>query len=174
MQGLLRAAPLHELLRLHQLCRFRALQPGITFPLQPGTDPHLPGRSSGGTSLQRAGQDAYPPVQFSPFAALTGHDAAIAEAARLTDERPILDESVKQEISDLLQLASTDSNLVLNIVYFVPDERKAGGSYTEISGRIKKLIQHEKLLIMDTGTRIPVEEIVKISINATLALKVCP
>ena len=40
-------------------------------------------------------------ARFSPFAALTGHDAAIAEATRLTDERPILDESVKQEITDL-------------------------------------------------------------------------
>ena len=108
-------------------------------------------------------------AQFSPFAALTGHDAVIAEAARLTDERPILDESVKQEISDLLQLASTDSNLVLNIVYFVPDTRKAGGAYMEITGRIKKLIPHEKLLIMDTGTRIPVEEIMEISMNETLA-----
>ena len=101
-------------------------------------------------------------AQFSPFAALTGHDAAIAEAARLTDERPILAESVKQEISALLQLASTDSNLVLNIVYFVPDTRKAGGAYMEITGWIKKLIPHEKLLIMDTGTRIPVEDIVKV------------
>lgn len=101
-------------------------------------------------------------AQFSPFAALTGHDAAIAEVARLTDERPILDESVKQEISALLQLAATDSNLVLNIVYFVPDARKAGGAYMEISGRIKKLIPHEKLLIMNTGTRIPVEDIVKV------------
>ena len=100
-------------------------------------------------------------AQFSPFAALTGHDAAITEAARLTDARPILDESVKQEISDLLQLATTDSNLVLNIVYFVPDTRKSGGSHMEISGRIKKLIPHEKLLIMDTGTRIPVEDIVE-------------
>ena len=99
-------------------------------------------------------------AQFSPFAALTGHDAAIAEAARLTDERPILDESVKQKISDLLQLASTDSSLVLNIVYFVPDTRKAGGSYAEITGHIKKLLPHEKLLILDTGTRIPVEEVV--------------
>lgn len=99
-------------------------------------------------------------AQFSPFAALTGHDAAIAEAARLTDEQPILDESVKQEISNLLQLAATDSNLVLNIVYFVPDTRKAGGTYMEITGRIKKLIPHEKLLIMDTGTRIPVGDIV--------------
>lgn len=103
-------------------------------------------------------------AQFSPFAALTGHDAAIAEAARLTDERPILDESVKQEISDLIQLASTDSNLVLNIVYFVPDTRKAGGAYMEITGRFKKLIPHEKQLIMDSGIRIPVEDI----ISATL------
>ena len=102
-------------------------------------------------------------AQFSPFAALTGHDAAIAEAARLTDARPILDESVKQEISGLLQLASTDSNLVLNIVYFVPDTRKAGGAYMEITGRIKKLIPHEKQLIMDTGTRIPVEDIVEVT-----------
>ena len=104
----------------------------------------------------------YQAARFSPFAALTGHDAAIAEAARLTDERPILDESVKQEISDLLQLAATDSNLILNIIYFVPDTRKAGGSYMKITGRIKKLLPHEKQLIMDTGTRIPVEDIVKV------------
>ena len=102
-------------------------------------------------------------AQFSPFAALTGHDAAIAEAARLTDERPILDESAKQEISNLLQLAATDSNLVLNIVYFVPDAHKTGGSYMEITGRIKKLLPHEKLLILDTGTRIPVEDVVEVT-----------
>ena len=104
-------------------------------------------------------------AQLSPFAALTGHDAAIAEAARLTDERPILDESVKLGISNLLQLAATDSNLVLNIVYFVPDARKTGGSYMDITGRIKKLLPHEKLLIMDTGTRIPVEDVVEVTIR---------
>ena len=32
----------------------------------------------------------------------------------------------------------------------------------ESTGRIKKLLPHEKLLIMDTGTRIPVEDIVKV------------
>ena len=106
-------------------------------------------------------------AQFSPFAALTGHDAAIAEAARLTDERPILDESVKQEISDLLQLASTASNLVLNIIYFVPDTRKAGGSYIEITGRVKKLLPHEKLLILDTSTRLPMEDVVEVTLNET-------
>ena len=104
-------------------------------------------------------------AQFSPFAALTGHDAAIAEAARLTDERPILDESVKQEISALLQLAATDSNLVLNIVYFVPDTRKTGGAYMEITGRIKKLLPHEGLIIMENDTRVKVENVVKVNLE---------
>ena len=39
-----------------------------------------------------------------PFAALTGHDAAISEAARLTDEQPIPDESVEQDIFQILCL----------------------------------------------------------------------
>ena len=101
-------------------------------------------------------------AQFSPFAALTGHNAAITEAARLTDERPILDESVKQEISNLLQLASTDSNLVLNIVYFVPDTRKTGGRYEEATERIKKLLPHESLIIMEDGRKIPIEDVVDV------------
>lgn len=35
-------------------------------------------------------------AQFSPFAALTGHGAAISETARLTDARPDLDETKKK------------------------------------------------------------------------------
>ena len=33
-------------------------------------------------------------AQFSPFAALTGHEAAIKETARLTDDKQILSEDV--------------------------------------------------------------------------------
>ena len=39
---------------------------------------------------------------FSPFAALSGHSAAIAETARLTDRRMELDEDTKMEL-DLKQ-----------------------------------------------------------------------
>jgi len=58
-------------------------------------------------------------------------------------------------------LAASDPSPVLNIVYFVPDPRKTGGAYMEITGRIKKLVPHEKLLILDTGIRIPVEDVVE-------------
>ena len=53
----------------------------------------------------------YQAAQFSPFAALTGHDAAIAEAARITDERAELDESAKRAISHLLQEAGSPAGL---------------------------------------------------------------
>lgn len=60
-------------------------------------------------------------AQFSPFAALTGHEAAIAETARLTDARPVLDESRKMELNDRLQviLGHISLNPEIAVTYFV-------------------------------------------------------
>ena len=43
-------------------------------------------------------------AQFSPFAALTGYDAAIKETARQTQERMDLDEYEKEALNEQLQL----------------------------------------------------------------------
>lgn len=43
-------------------------------------------------------------AQFSPFAALTGYDAAVKETARLTDRRIELDEYEKLALDERLQL----------------------------------------------------------------------
>ena len=120
--------------------------------------------------LPRPVSHTHPPMsledraaQFSPFAALTGHDAAIAEAARLTEQRPILDEYTKWQISDTLQQAAADPQLSLHIVYFVPDTRKTGGSYAEACGCVKKLIPHRQLLILNNGQQICINDIVELS-----------
>ena len=42
-------------------------------------------------------------AQFAPFAALTGHQAAIEEAARVTDIRMELDEEMKEQLNVKLQ-----------------------------------------------------------------------
>ena len=80
-------------------------------------------------------------AQFSPFAALTGHSAAIAETGRLTDSRITLDESemarVDAELQHLQELLP--SRPTVSITYFVPDERKAGGSYQTITGEVKRI-----------------------------------
>ncbi len=101
-------------------------------------------------------------AQFSPFAALTGHDAAIAETARITDERPLLDESTKWHISDLLQQAAANPQLQLNITYFIPDPRKPGGSYAETCGSIKRLEPIERLILLTDGIRIPIDDVVEV------------
>ena len=77
-------------------------------------------------------------AQFLPFAALAGHDAAVRETARQTDNKIELDESRKEELNEHLQLLR--EYLVqkpqVSITYFVPDTKKEGGSYLTITGVI--------------------------------------
>ena len=80
-------------------------------------------------------------AQFSPFAALTGHSAAIAETGRLTDQRMELDEyemaRVDAELQRLQELLP--GRPTASITYFVPDERKNGGSYQTVTGEVKRI-----------------------------------
>ena len=80
-------------------------------------------------------------AQFSPFAALTGHSAAIAETGRLTDQRVEMDEyemarvdAELQRLQELLPGGPTAS-----ITYFVQDERKNGGSYQTVTRSVKRI-----------------------------------
>lgn len=100
-------------------------------------------------------------AQFSPFAALTGHDAAIAETARLTDIRLELDETQKEELNERLQMIREHISLKpeISITYFVPDEKKEGGSYHQIIGTVKKLDDIGHRVIMRNGTIIPMNDI---------------
>ena len=63
-------------------------------------------------------------AQFSPFAALTGYDAAVKETARLTEDRVELDEYEKSALNDRRQLVQErlPDTPVIAITYFVPDE----------------------------------------------------
>ena len=64
-------------------------------------------------------------AQFAPFAALTGHGAAIAETARLTDSMTELSADEQIRLSRILNYAY-EKHLEINLTYFIPDARKAG------------------------------------------------
>ena len=70
-------------------------------------------------------------AQFSPFAALTGYDAAIKETGRLTDEKIEMDEEALNILNMKFQILvdSLDDEPEVTFTYFKPDERKAGGAY---------------------------------------------
>ena len=98
-------------------------------------------------------------AQFSPFAALTGFDATIAETGRLTDESIELDESRKEVLNARLQyLMSVISRQPgVRITYFREDERKAGGAYVTVSGQVKKVDAYDHAIVLTDGTVIPME-----------------
>ena len=58
-------------------------------------------------------------AQFSPFAALTGHKAAINETARLTDEKQILSEDVIAKLNEQLNLIK--ENIGTNPIHTIFD-----------------------------------------------------
>ena len=121
--------------------------------------------------LPRPVSPSHPPMplidraaQFSPFAALTGFEAAVQEAARLTEARPELDESRKEQLNACLQLLKTHSRErpQAEICYFKPDERKAGGACVTVTGAVKKVDDFTQRVTMADGTVIPMEDILNI------------
>ena len=105
-------------------------------------------------------------AQFAPFAALTGHDEAIEETARITDSKVELDEYQKAELNDKIQiLNNSDTDEEVSITYFVPDKRKSGGAYITKRGLVVKIREYEKDVVMDDGVEIPIDDIFAIEGN---------
>jgi hypothetical protein len=103
-------------------------------------------------------------AQFSPFAALTGYEAAVAETGRLTDRKAELDEGEKESINERLNLIqeNLDKRPEISVTYFVPDRKKAGGEYVTAPGIAKKIDDYRRLVILWDGTSIPIDEIIQI------------
>ena len=103
-------------------------------------------------------------AQFAPFAALTGYGDAIKETARLTDERAELGEHELMELNAGIHILMEriDSHPQVEITYFKADERKDGGSYLKVRGCAVKLKEFERLLELEGGIQIPLDDIYKI------------
>jgi len=106
-------------------------------------------------------------AQFSPFAALTGFDAAIAETGRLTDSRIELDEGGKQLLDEQMQLVleAVHSQPKVKILWFCYDARKAGGTYISTTGNVKKVDTYTGRLLLTSGQAIPLGEIFQITLE---------
>ncbi len=106
-------------------------------------------------------------AQFSPFAALTGHSAAIAETGRLTASRITLDESEMARVDAALQRLQEllPSRPTASITYFVPDERKAGGSYQTVTGTARRIDTANGVLLLTDQRAIPIPDILDVAIQ---------
>ena len=103
-------------------------------------------------------------AQFNPFAALTGYDDEIREAARFTCEKILLAEDEKQALDKKLQalLLRIEEQPDVEVVYFAADEKKSGGGYQTVRGTLKKMDMLHPALILHDGTRIEVQDILRL------------
>ena len=103
-------------------------------------------------------------AQFSSFAALTGYEEIVAESARLTEARAELDRDALEALDAALRAvaAEIDARPEVELRYFVPDKKKAGGRYETLRGRVKKIDEQASLLLLEDGTKIPLGDIASI------------
>lgn len=101
-------------------------------------------------------------AQFAPFAALTGYEDAVAETGRLTEQRRELDAQELAELNHRLCFLSEHlkDQPEVSIEFFVPDERKSGGAYQTVFGRVKKISGTERLVTLQDGKVISLDDIV--------------
>ncbi len=106
-------------------------------------------------------------AQFSPFAALTGHDEAIKETARDTEQYMELDENTKEILDMRMQLIRehVQEHPEISILYFQPDNRKSGGKYIRTSGKVKKIDEFKQCIILENGISIPFHQIYELQGN---------
>ena len=103
-------------------------------------------------------------AQFSPFAALTGHNEAIKETERLTDQKIELEEDAITDINRTLMWIKDNikSKPEVVVTYFVPDYKKSGGKYITATVNIVKIDELNHTVITADGLKIAVYNILEI------------
>ena len=106
-------------------------------------------------------------AQFAPFAALTGHDDAVREAARLTQSRVEPDEQLKAVLDEKLRTLQEHIAQLpeLDVAFFLPDLYKFGGEYVSHRGRLRRIDPLERCLIFADGKAVAIEDIISIDIK---------
>lgn len=106
-------------------------------------------------------------AQFAPFAALTGHNAAIEETARLTDSERELSEMEQGVLNQKMVWLQEHINEhpFITITHFVHDARKAGGTFVQTPGNLKSIDTIEQVLVLTDGTKVPLRGIMEVEIK---------
>ena len=100
-------------------------------------------------------------AQFAPFAALSGHNDAIQETARYTDDFQGIDESNIEILNrKIMELRNhINEHPQISVTYFKPDAHKEGGCYSIKTGNIKKIDDYEQVLQFTDTDTIPIQSI---------------
>ena len=102
-------------------------------------------------------------AQFAPFAALTGYEESIEESTRLTDRKIELSEYEIEELNAKINFIQDHikEHPKVTVTYFQLDEKKEGGVYITVTGKVRRIDEVNRVIIFENGTEIAVEQITK-------------
>lgn len=97
-------------------------------------------------------------AQFASYKALSGYEDMVAEEARLADAELQLSESaielLNQKLGLIADVIEDGTHPELTFTVFVPDEKKAGGKYVDVTDAVKKIdTVYRKVILMGTEGR---------------------
>ena len=103
-------------------------------------------------------------AQFAPFAALTGHNEALEETARLTTPKKLLsDDEMASLTRKLTRVIEQVPGLEeYTFMYFVPDVLKEGGKYVSITDTVKKYDEVTRTITLSDGKVLLIDNILSI------------
>lgn len=103
-------------------------------------------------------------AQFAPFSALTGHDDAIKETARLTDRKIELDDYDQMLLNNKMNfiLKHVGDQPEMTVTYFIPDNNKEGGMYLDFTGNLKRYDTVERKICFTDKTELFIDDIIEI------------
>ncbi len=106
-------------------------------------------------------------AQFAPFSALTGYNEEIIETSRITDEKIIISDELRNMINDKLNYIKKNitNKPKVEIEYFIKDKTKKGGRYKNKISNVKKIDIYNKNIEFIDGIKINFDDIISISIN---------
>lgn len=107
-------------------------------------------------------------ARFSPFAAITGYEDMVIEAARVTEEKIELEESARRDLDEKLNMVMEhlQEKKIVEITYFMQDTMKSGGAYVTTIGSVKRMDEYHRLLLMEDGKDVRIDDIFNIEILA--------
>lgn len=103
-------------------------------------------------------------AQFGAFRALTGHEEAIEETERHTENKPELGENDIEILNEKLKVMNNriGDDVSVKITYFVPDKKKQGGAYKKAEGIVRKIDLYKHIVVMTDKTELPIDMITDI------------
>ena len=109
-------------------------------------------------------------AQFAPFAALTGYDDAIKETARLTDNKIILSDELKNILNQKIKIINDniEQKPKVSITYFISDGKKSGGYYKKIIGNIRRIDEINKCFILTNKLKIYMFDVLNINLLSSI------